>query len=370
MTETELREALKNIAHSNLLLRLENDVFERYLERRDPESLRTIAQVLETAKRVQKIAPQRSYTSPVMSAAGSAVTFRDKDSLSIASIPSGSHITPSLLAAKAAKKVTKITYAQRIEMVNTEMRELQEELVNLEQTLRKKKIYLRAQMEESEISIRETCRAREEFEENVVQKGVDGITGKIPAEKFTRFIEEWLKVLDIIMERIRLKIITLKSQIQKVNLQLKHRKEFGEALRAIDFEQLNIENQDCIRRIEEKNQYLLEMKRITGRYSIALTKHKEKLGGLISTVNEVRNKIASKNKKITKLQSDQTMMQIEIEKMEEQHKSITELMNNFHVPRVIDFVKMRAELHELRRIHKQLTRQRKIQQITLKLNRH
>ncbi|XP_019888107.1 coiled-coil domain-containing protein 113 [Ooceraea biroi] len=251
----------------------------------------------------------------------------------------------------------------------------------------------------------------------------------------SRFIEEWLKVLDIIMERIRLKIITLKSQIQKVNLQLKHRKEFGEALRAIDFEQLNIENQDCIRRIEEKNQYLLEMKRITGRYSIALTKHKEKLGGLISTVNEVRNKIASKNKKITKLQSDQTMMQIEIEKMEEQHKSITELMNNFHVifldfyvqlisrtlfrllrqnffkqnllflflkiikgfkrrrnvhihtynylllnviykncqmqvPRVIDFVKMRAELHELRRIHKQLTRQRKIQQITLKLNRH
>ncbi|XP_026827250.1 uncharacterized protein LOC113561406 [Ooceraea biroi] len=108
MTETELREALKNIAHSNLLLRLENDVFERYLERRDPESLRTIAQVLETAKRVQKIAPQRSYTSPVMSAAGSAVTFRDKDSLSIASIPSGSHITPSLLAAKAAKKVTKL----------------------------------------------------------------------------------------------------------------------------------------------------------------------------------------------------------------------------------------------------------------------
>lgn len=39
MTDTELQEALKNISHSNLLLKLENDVFERYLSRRDPESL-------------------------------------------------------------------------------------------------------------------------------------------------------------------------------------------------------------------------------------------------------------------------------------------------------------------------------------------
>lgn len=41
MTETELREALENIAESNLLLRLENDVFERHLARRDPESLQS-----------------------------------------------------------------------------------------------------------------------------------------------------------------------------------------------------------------------------------------------------------------------------------------------------------------------------------------
>lgn len=67
------------------------------------------------------------------------------------------------------------------------------------------------------------------------------------------------------MERIRLKIITLKSQIQKIKLQLRQRKEFGDALRIVDFEQLKIENRDCARRIDEKNQYLLEMKRIAGK---------------------------------------------------------------------------------------------------------
>lgn len=45
---------------------------------------------------------------------------------------------------------------------------------------------MRAQIEENEIGIRETCKTREEFEENVVRKGIDSITGKITAEKFIR----------------------------------------------------------------------------------------------------------------------------------------------------------------------------------------
>ncbi|XP_024888205.1 coiled-coil domain-containing protein 113-like [Temnothorax curvispinosus] len=367
MTETELRQALEDIVYSNLFLRLENDIFERYLARRDPESLQTIAQILETAKRVQKIAPQHSRTSPVISVTGSLVNVRDRDSVSVASVRSGSrHVTPSLLTARAPTGGTKITYMHRIEMANTEIRELQKGLEKFEQTSTKKKIYLRARMEESQISTRETCRTREEFEENVVQKGIDSITGKIPAEKFIRFVEERLKVVDIMVEQIRLKMTTIKCQIRKVKLQLKQRKELGEALRAIDFEQLNIENEVCIRKIDEKTQYLLEMKRIVGHYSIALSKHKEKVEGLMLIMNEIKDKIVSKRQEIINLQSEQIATKIEIEKAEKQLKSTVELIENFEVPSVIDSIKMRMKLQELQRIHKQLSRQREIQRITLK----
>jgi len=74
----------------------------------------------------------------------------------------------------------------RIEMVNTEIRESQKKLEKFEQTSRKKKVYLRARIEENQIGTREIIKTREEFEENVVQKGIDSITGKIPAEKFIR----------------------------------------------------------------------------------------------------------------------------------------------------------------------------------------
>jgi len=53
--------------------------------------------------------------------------------------------------------------------------------------------------------------------------------------------------------------------MQKVKLQLMHGNKLGNSLRVVDFEELEIENQECIRRMDEKNQYLLDMKRIAGK---------------------------------------------------------------------------------------------------------
>lgn len=80
-----------------------------------------------------------------------------------------------------------------------------------------------------------------------------------------RFVEELLKATNTAIERVKLKMASIKSQIRKVRMQLEQRKALGEALRAIDFEQLSIENQDCMRKIEEKNRHLLRMKKIAGK---------------------------------------------------------------------------------------------------------
>jgi len=143
MTETELRQVLENIVYSNLFLRLENDIFERYLSLQSNFFIQfifissfskipkfyfklifsqiytilaltfnilclEIAQILETAKRVQRIAPQQDRISPVISVTGSLVNVRDRDSVSIASLRSGSrHATPSLLTVRAPTGGTK-----------------------------------------------------------------------------------------------------------------------------------------------------------------------------------------------------------------------------------------------------------------------
>lgn len=53
-------------------------------------------------------------------------------------------------------------------------------------------------------------------------------------------------------------------QIRKARQQLIQREALGESLRAVDFEQLNIQNQDYVKMIEEKSRYVHDMKKIAG----------------------------------------------------------------------------------------------------------
>lgn len=61
-----------------------------------------------------------------------------------------------------------------------------------------------------------------------------------------------------------MKSATLRMLIRKARQQLAQRKELGELLHAVDFEKLSIENQDYAKMLEEKNLYVIDMKRIAG----------------------------------------------------------------------------------------------------------
>ena len=66
-----------------------------------------------------------------------------------------------------------------------------------------------------------------------------------------------------VVEKLRLKNASLKSQIQKVDLQLRQKEEMGDVLHYIDFHQLGIENKQYMAKIEERNQELLKLKMTT-----------------------------------------------------------------------------------------------------------
>lgn len=79
-----------------------------------------------------------------------------------------------------------------------------------------------------------------------------------------RYIEERTKAADASLEKLRLKKSTLKNQIKKVRQQLMEKEELGDVLKPIDFEELEIANAENVKKIEEQNQCILEMKRMTG----------------------------------------------------------------------------------------------------------
>jgi phage regulator Rha-like protein len=78
-------------------------------------------------------------------------------------------------------------------------------------------------------------------------------------------MEEKLRQKDTMIEKLRLKNSTIKAQISKMEHMLAHKEEMGEVLHLVDFDQLKIENQQYLEKIEERNQDLLRLKLSTSR---------------------------------------------------------------------------------------------------------
>ncbi|XP_029049234.2 coiled-coil domain-containing protein 113-like [Osmia bicornis bicornis] len=228
---------------------------------------------------------------------------------------------------------------------------------------RKKKTYLRAEIEELEIRITEVQEARDEFEEDVVEKGVNRITGKIPAEKIVRFVEEWLRSANTIIERLRLKSTTLRAQMKKAGQQLIQRKELGESLHPVDFEQLNIENKDYVKMIEEKNRYVIGMKRIAGHYHLKLTQRKQKLDDLLSALNQVKKETAMKEEQIKKFKAELKIVKVKLKQKTILLKNLLTFMENHTAPSILEFVYLQADFQELEKAFKRLQRRRDIDRI-------
>ncbi|XP_053982796.1 coiled-coil domain-containing protein 113-like [Hylaeus volcanicus] len=177
------------------------------------------------------------------------------------------------------------------------------------------------------------------------------------------FIKEWLRSANTIIERLRLKSATIKMQIKKAKQQLIQREELGEALHAVDFEQLNIQNKDYARMIEEKNRYVIEMKRIAGHYHLKLTQHKQKLSNLLLALNEVKKDITLKKEQIEELEAERANVEADVIRMDERLKNLLTFMNNHTVPDILDFVKLTVELKELQKTYKLLERRRNVEKI-------
>lgn len=74
-----------------------------------------------------------------------------------------------------------------------------------------------------------------------------------------------MKNKDNMIEKLELKNHSLQTQRWKLSQRVAQKEEMSDMLHAVDFDQLKIENQQYLERVEEKNAELLQLKVTTGR---------------------------------------------------------------------------------------------------------
>ncbi|XP_031371069.1 coiled-coil domain-containing protein 113 [Apis dorsata] len=134
-------------------------------------------------------------------------------------------------------------------------------------------------------------------------------------------------------------------------------------LHVIDFEKLKIENQDLAKLLEEKNLYVIDMKKIAGYYHLKLTQHKQKLNSLSVKLKELKEETMLKQKQIEEINIEYDIFAGQVKR---QQKKLTQLLNfteNHTAPDILDFIKLQEEYVELEKSYKLLQRRRNIEKI-------
>ncbi|TYZ67780.1 hypothetical protein PybrP1_011220 [[Pythium] brassicae (nom. inval.)] len=273
---------------------------------------------------------------------------------------------------RRARAQALLTMDQKNDLCSTELEAAQKELEETRRTSERLIDTLRAVLEETDIRIAELKKDAYEFKRDIVVGAENFRTGKTIAEKMIRYMEEKLRQKDAIVEKLRLKNATLKSQAQKIDAQLRHKEEMGDALHYIDFHQLQIENKQYVATIEERNEDLLKLKQTTGSTVQVLNGLKKKLHELLEESAWLQGEITSRTELNEKIVEEIALLDGRNQKDEKKlHKAQMQqgAEPSKDMPQILDYVAQKAKLYELQQEIKSYERKVEIAERAAKLAR-
>jgi len=252
-------------------------------------------------------------------------------------------------AAKRNKKLknTALTLDQKYEIANAILEQKQKDMEGEKKNSEKLIDTLKAVLEETDIRIAELKKDAYEFKRDIVVGAENMRTGKTMAEKVQSYMENKLKNRDGMIEKLRLKNVTIKAGIQKIEGQLKQKEEMGDVLHYIDFHQLQIENKQYNKRIDERNDELLKLKMTTGATVQTLNSQKDKLNAMQAESEWLQREIKNRTDLLEKVRGDNASVNGEIANDRRLRKRLSQQQSETaDMPQVLDYVSQKAEMYE------------------------
>eukprot|EP00164_Ancoracysta_twista_P003733 GFYU01005006.1.p1 GENE.GFYU01005006.1~~GFYU01005006.1.p1 ORF type:complete len:400 (-),score=158.62 GFYU01005006.1:213-1379(-) len=327
--DSELEQAVEEVMKVNELLQKENELFSSYLGRVNPAM--AAAPDDDDNKQDKRRGGRQSQAN------------RKKD------------------------KPVQLTREQKYLIAINETEEIKESIEKAKKQSEQLQDNLKALIEESDVKIAEIKREAYEYKRDIVVGAENYRTGKTIAEKVVKYMEENLRAKDALIEKLRLKNASLKTQVAKMENQLQQKEEMGEVLHVIDFDQLKIENQQYLEKIEERNNELLRLKLTTGNTVQVLNNLKKKLNNLTSESDWLKKEIGQREEVLEKIVDEISQVNGEMEAEEKTNKRLKRNKEEFaNAPQVMDYISRKAEIYELQHDIKAWERKVEIAELTYK----
>jgi chromosome segregation ATPase len=121
----------------------------------------------------------------------------------------------------------------------------------------------------------------------------------------------------------------------------------GEVLHVIDFDQLKIENQQFLEKIEERNSELLRLKLTTGNIVQTLNASKKRLNRLMVESETLKRMILEKQELTKKVHDEIEGIEVEKVKVKKANSALQKQIEESGMPEVLEYVQQKATAHQL-----------------------
>jgi len=120
---------------------------------------------------------------------------------------------------------------------------------------------LQTRLDDREFNATEISESFGKFKSEILAKAENTRTSRPLSTKVIKQFEAAQAKRDEDLERVRLRNISMRTSLLRLERQLRSREQLAEGLHMIDFEQLKVENQTLYEKIEERTEELTKLNR-------------------------------------------------------------------------------------------------------------
>ncbi|XP_059402574.1 coiled-coil domain-containing protein 113-like [Carassius carassius] len=324
----QLVELLEDLKRSNAAQQAEIDLSERYINRLDPQ---THSESFETASQLEMATSPGRKTK---------VHTPERQQL--------------------------LTLEQKCDVAQSVHKQITEDLKKAKEHSERELDNYKAILEEADIHLAEVKKECCQFDWDIGKALRDKKGVTMSAEKVSRYFEDKIRAKENLIEKLYQKNAALLSYKKKLQIQLKQQEEMGEGLTAMDFEQLKFVNMKCRKQLDEQNLKHMELKLLAGKTLHLLNSEKEKLQTLTHESDVLNSDIALRMNLLVKIEEETKQAEEERNKAEALNRKLRGQLDDFHVPHVLQYIKVKESHGQLQKSVKDWERKVEIAKMALK----
>lgn len=359
-SEKELHDLIDQTKSEHAKTDIENKMFLSYIANEESDVSNKILTGLE--KLPQDIQAILSENFDAMSwldeTSESIYSRRSKKSLSTFSRGSQRSIVTGTTETSVQHKILEeLSPLMKIEMAEKSIKHKEDNINRVIKASDQKIFQMSCKMKEIQTSQNEITQKLSQFQKEIIQDGIDPITGRIPAETFLKFIRAKIKQDNTLSDKLRLRSASLRQSARTIQAKLASKNQLVGILRPVDFEQMMIDKTELTKNVKEKESQFYGLKKVNGQISLACAEQKKALDVKLRQVDAVKAKNVVTNQSIQRLGREQDAVRLKIEEIQKETEKLEYKMKHYTTPSIDDYCNQKETLMELEKRNKVLRRE-------------